>query len=424
MIKEDFLHYLWKFKLFSTNELQTTQRESVVIKNSGEHNFNSGSDFFNAKLKIGNQLWAGNVEIHIKSSDWYVHGHEKDSNYDNTILHVVWQHDVDVHRKDNSVIPTLVLENYVPKDLLNNYQQLFSIQNKWINCENDIGEVDKFILSHWLERLYIERLEEKSEPIESLLFNSKNDWEAVLFKMLAKNFGLKVNGDAFFNLANQLDYSTVRKERGNLNTIEALLFGQANLLNDDIQNQYYINLQRAYNFLKTKYTLVNNTTTSFQFFRLRPNNFPTIRIAQLAALLNKQESLFSKIMAVTDIKAYYKLFDISVSSFWRTQYSFTSQSTMCNKKLTKPFIDLLLINTIIPLKFLYLKSIDKLNVTAIIDTISNLKPEKNSIVEKFGHLGITFNSALETQAILQLKNNYCSKQKCLECVVGKNLISK
>lgn len=423
MIKEDFLHYIWKFKLFSTEELQTTQKEKVVIKNSGVHNFNSGSDFFNAKLKVGNQLWAGNVEIHIKSSDWYVHGHEKDSNYDNTILHVVWEHDVDVHRKDNSTIPTLELENYVKKDVLYNYQQLFSTQKKWINCENDIYNVDKFEFSNWIERMYIERLEDKSKLLKKLLSDSKNDWEAVLFKMLAKNFGLKVNGDAFFNLANHLDYGIVRKQRDNLNTLEALFFGQANLLDNDFQEQYYINLKKEYDFLKSKYNLTNNCGIPFHFFRLRPNNFPTIRIAQLAALFNVRQNLFSKIIAITNTKEYYKLFDISVSEFWKTQYSFTSKSKKSNKKLTKSFIDLLLINTIIPLKFMYLKSIDKLIETDIIEAVRQLKPEKNKIIDKFGQLGIPYKSALETQALLQLKNNYCTKQKCLGCVVGKNLIS-
>ncbi|MET2984351.1 DUF2851 family protein [Aureibaculum conchae] len=424
MFKEDFLHYIWKYKLFSTEKLLTTQKERVVILNSGEHNFNSGSDFFNAKLEIDNQLWAGNVEIHIKSSDWYVHGHEKDSNYDNTILHVVWQHDINVYRKDNSVIPTLVLESYIQKDILNNYLQLFSSQRKWINCENDINNINEFQFSNWLERLYIERLEEKSKLIKRLLLDSKNDWEAVLFKMLAKNFGLKVNGDAFFNLANQLEYSVIRKQSHSLIALEALLFGQSNLLDEDIQDSYYIDLQTEYNFLKSKYQLTNNENIAVQFFRLRPNNFPTIRIAQLAALFSQKQNLFSKIIAVSNVKEYYEIFDISVSSFWKTHYSFTSQSKKSQKKLTKPFIDLLLINTIIPLKFMYLKSIDKLNETEIIDIVTELKPEKNSIIDKFNQLGVTSKSSLETQALLQLKNNYCEKQKCLECVVGKSLISK
>lgn len=424
MIKEDFLHYLWKYKLFSTENLQTTQKEIVVIKQSGEHNFNSGSDFFSARLRIGNQLWAGNVEIHIKSSDWYVHGHEKDSNYDNTILHVVWQHDVDVHRKDNSIIPTLELKPYIKKEVLNNYLQLFTAQNKWINCENEIYKIDKFQFSNWLDRLYIERLEEKSKQIQNLLLNSNNDWEAVLFKMLAKNFGLKVNADAFFNLANKIDYSLVRKQQHNLITLEALLFGQANLLNDAVQDPYYISLKNEYDYIKTKYKLTTQLATPFQFFRLRPNNFPTIRIAQLASLIHIHHQLFSKIISITTIKNYYQLFEVKVSAFWKTHYSFTSSSKSSPKKLTKPFVDLLLINTIIPLRFLYLKSIDKLDKTEIIEIVKQLQPEKNSIIDKFKQLDIPAKSALETQALLQLKNEYCSKQQCLSCVVGANLIGK
>ncbi len=424
MIKEDFLHHLWKYKLFSTLKLQTTQTKNVVIVTSGQHNQNSGPDFFNAQLKINNQLWAGNVEIHIKSSDWYVHGHENDVNYDNVILHVVYEHDVEVFRKDNTAIPTLELKNYINKELFNNYKQLFSSNQKWINCEHDISTVDKFKLSNWLERLYIERLEQKSEFVGQLLIDSKNNWEAVLFKLLAKNFGLKVNGEAFFNLASQLDFNILRKEQHNLFSLEALLFGQANLLTETIESSYYIQLQKEYAYLKSKYRLSSALNIPFQFFRLRPNNFPTLRIAQLAGLYHRQQNLFSKIIATKDIKEYYKLFNFSMTTFWKEHYSFTAQSKKSEKKLTKSFVDLLLINTIIPLKFMYLKAIGKLNETEILQLIRQLKPEKNTIIDKFQKLNISSENALETQALLQLKNMYCSHQKCLQCVIGSSLLQK
>ena len=422
MIKEDFLHHLWKYKLFSSSKLQTIQQETIVIVNSGMHNHNTGPDFFNARLKINNQLWAGNVEIHIKSSDWYVHGHENDPNYDSVVLHVVYEHDVEIHRKYNTVIPTLELKKYIDKEVLNNYKQLFASNQKWVNCEKDIVNIDKFIMSNWLERLYIERLEQKSELINNLLIESKNDWEAVLFKLLAKNFGLKVNGDAFFSLACQLDFSILRKEQHNLFSLEALLFGQANLLVESIEDSHYLKLQKEYEYLKTKYKLPISFGTPFQFFRLRPNNFPTIRLAQFSALYHQQQNLFSKLIEITEITDYYKLFEFSMTDYWKTHYSFTSISKKSEKKLTKSFIDLLLINTFIPLKFMYLKSIGKLNETEVLELIKQLKSEKNTIMDKFHKLNILSNNALESQALLQLKNNYCLEQKCLQCAIGNTLL--
>jgi len=305
---------------------------------------------------------------------------------------------------------------------LNNYQKLFSNAQKWIICENVISSVDPFIIGNWLERLYIERLEQKSELIQKLLNTSKNDWEAVLVKMLFKNFGLKVNSDPFLNLINSIDFSIIRKERQSLESIEALLFGQAGLINDDIQDAYYHTLQTEFNYLVKKHNLQVNMKSQFQFFRLRPNNFPTIRIAQLAALLNQQQNLFSKIMAATQLKDYYKLFNVSVSSFWKNHYSFSSTSKISSKKLTKSFIDLLLINTIVPLKFMYLKQINKLNEEEILETVRQIKPERSSIINKFNEIGIVTNNAFQTQSLLQLKNEYCVKQKCLQCTIGNELL--
>ena len=238
-MQEDFLHYIWQYKKLDVLHLKTTQNEPLDVISVGQYNLNSGPDFFNAQLKIGGQQWAGNVEIHIKSSDWFIHNHEQDSAYDNVILHVVWEYDTEVYRKDNTEIPTLELQNYIDKQLLENYEKLYSKQNKWINCENQFAEIDLFVVDHWLERLFFERLERKSNVIQELLSNSKNDWEAVLFKMLAKTFGLKVNGEAFFSLVQSVDFSIIRKTQSRQEQLEALLFGQAGLLEHDLQDPYY-----------------------------------------------------------------------------------------------------------------------------------------------------------------------------------------
>ena len=421
-MQEDFLHYLWKHKKIIANSLKTTKGELVSIINVGEHNHNTGPDFFNAQLKIGEQLWAGNLEIHIKSSDWYLHNHETDVNYDNVILHVVWEHDTEIFRKDNTQIPTLELKHYVPQDALNGYQKLFNNNRKWINCENDFANTPEFIMSNWLERLYFERLERKANDITALLHENTNNWESVLFKMLFKNFGLKVNGDAFASIANSFDFSIIRKQQSNLLSLEALLFGQAGLLEDDCQEAYFLELAKEYQFLKQKFALTNTNVTQLQFFRLRPPNFPTIRLSQLANMYYLHQNLFSKIITANTLNEFYTLFTVETSAFWETHYTFGKPSKVSKKKVTKAFVDLLLINTIIPIKFSYAKQLGKTIDEEIIRMLQQITSEKNSIINKFNGLKKVSHSALESQALLQLKNEYCDKNKCLKCAVGNSLL--
>ncbi|MBD3891860.1 DUF2851 family protein [Olleya marilimosa] len=423
-MQEDFLHYIWKLKKFETLNLQTTKGEQVVIQNVGTHNYHTGPDFFNAQLIIAGQLWAGNVEIHIKTSDWYVHNHEVDPNYDNVILHVVWEHDTPVFRKDNSEIPTIQLKNYVSQVALNNYAKLFNSKLTWINCENTIANVNPFFVTNWLERLFFERLESKAKAIEPILKASNNNWEAVLFKLLAKNFGLKVNGDAFFSLANSFDFSVVRKQQSNLQSLEALFFGQANMLEDDIQEAYYIALQKDYAFLKQKFKIDNANVSPFQFFRLRPPNFPSIRLSQLANVYHLHQNVFSKVIASDSVADIYKLFSVSTSPFWESHYTFDKVSSARKKHITKSFVDLLLINTIIPLKFCYAKQQGKSIEEEIVSLMQQLKPEKNGIVDKFASLKVVSESALESQAIIQLKNLYCDKNRCLKCAIGNTILAQ
>jgi hypothetical protein len=422
-MKEDFLHYIWKHKKFKNTNLKTTNGELVEILNLGQHNHNTGPDFFNAQVQIAEQLWAGNLEIHIKSSDWYIHNHETDSNYDNVILHVVWEHDIEIFRKDNSEIPTLELKHCVNEDLIQNYQKLMQSQS-WINCETDFASVDDFLLYNWLERLYVERLERKSNSIQLLLQNSNNDWEAVLYKMMTKNFGLKVNGESFFSLSNSFEFSILRKLQKDVTNIEALFFGQADLLSEDNLDTYYLDLQKRYSFLKQKFGLNNQGVMPLQFFRLRPPNFPTIRLSQLASLYSKQSSLFSKVIDYHTKEDFYKLFKIETSLFWETHYTFSKVSKPSKKKLTKAFIDLVIINTIIPIKFSYAKANGKQIETVVFDLIKSLKLESNRITSAFLKLKPIEKNALTSQSLIQLKTEYCSKNKCLQCAVGSSLIVK
>ena len=421
-MNEKLIHFIWKLRLFSTKNLLSTKGESIEIISNGIQNFNTGPDFFNAKIRINNQIWAGNVEIHLNSSDWYNHKHEQDSNYDSVILHVVWQHDIEVFRESNEIIPTLELKKYITPQLLINYENLFEGNRKWINCENEIETVDSFVVKNWIERLYFERLENKSLVIEDLLVKNKNDWEAILFKLLAKGFGLKVNGDAFLNFANSFDFNLVRKLSGDNEQLESLFFGQANLLFKECESAYFMKLKNEFEYLKTKFKIEPISSGQIQFFRLRPNNFPTIRLSQLASLYNSHQNLFSKLMEINSVNQYYKLFEISAAPFWQTHYTFETESKKSTKKLTKSFIDLLIINTIIPLKFVYLKSLGKTDFSLILSLIEQIKPERNTIISKFSNLKIKSKSAFETQAMLHLKNEYCNKQLCLNCAIGKELL--
>lgn len=422
-MQEDFLHHIWKFQKFSKTNLQTVTGELVEIISPGSHNLNSGSDFFNAQIRIGGQIWAGNVEIHVNSSDWYAHRHETDPAYDAVILHVVWNHDVEVYRKDNTALPALTLQDKIEETALHSYFKLFSKNKKWINCEDSFAETDEFLLQNWLERLYFERLENKSDLIFRQLEKSKNDWEAVLFQLLAKNFGLKVNGDAFLSIACSFDFSVMRKLRHKQENLEALLFGQAGLLEEEnTEDGYYKNLRADYAYIKTKFGLKNSEIIPVKFFRLRPVNFPTVRLAQLAAVYANEPQLFSKITEAKTKEEIEKLFAVSTTPFWDTHYNFKTVSAKRKKKISSAFVDLIIINTIAVIKFCYAKAQGKDKTDEILTLLSSIPKEENSIVQKFSTLKPIAKNALHSQALLELKNNYCSPNRCLQCAVGSSLL--
>lgn len=421
-MKEDFLHYVWQYKLFAATNLQTTSKESVSVLKVGMHNKNAGPDFLNAKLRINNQLWVGNVEIHLNASDWYLHQHENDKNYDATILHVVWEHDTTIFMNNNQPLPTLVLKEIVDNGLLEKYRNLVLTNPLRIPCETSIHQIDSFVFDHWQERLYFERLEHKSSFIYALLKHSNNDFEAVLFQLLVKNFGLKVNGDAFLSLAHSFDFSILRKVQSNKETLAALLFGQAGFLDDDIDGVYYQHLKKEYSYLKHKFNLQSISKNQFLFFRMRPPNFPTIRLAQIVAFYHQYKNIFTKVMAFRKIEEFYAFFSVEVATFWKTHYTFQTPSKKSAKRITKSLVDLLLINTIIPLKFVYEKSRGVQDENELLVLIKQIKPEKNSVITLFEDLNIPSKTAFNTQALLEMRNNYCAKKRCLECAIGNHLL--
>jgi hypothetical protein len=422
-MKEDFLHYLWKFKKFDTLNLKTFNGEEITITNSGQYLQLAGPDFFNAQITIANQKWAGNVEIHLKSSDWYVHHHEKDENYDNVILHVVWEHDTEIFRKNNTEIPVLELKNYVDQETIGNYKTLMAPKS-WIFCEKQLKEIPQFTLKNWQERLFFERLERKFKPVFELLQQTNQDWEAVLFCLLVKNFGLNTNGEIFFKIAQSVPFSIIRKESFEVENLEALLFGLAGLLEPEKEDVYYKDLKSRYIYLLHKHQLEKIEIESVQFFKHRPDNFPTIRLSQLANLYHNQQNLFSKIKTPSSLHSIYEVFQVSASSYWLDHYQFDKLSPKKKKRLSKSFIDLLLINTIIPLQFAYSKSHGKSIFEEILLLLEQVTPEKNAILDKFISFGVKPNNAFESQSLLQLKNEYCNQSRCLECAIGIELLKK
>ncbi|RTY83301.1 DUF2851 family protein [Flavobacterium sp. ZB4P23] len=422
-MKEDFLHYLWKFKKFDTLNLKTFNGEEITIVTVGQYLELAGPDFFNAQITIANQKWAGNVEIHLKSSDWYVHHHEQDSGYENVILHVVWEHDTEVFRSNNSEIPVLELKKYVDKATLENYQSLMAPKS-WIFCEKQINKIDGFVFKNWQERLFFERLERKAKSIFDLLEQTNHDWEAVLFCLLAKNFGLNTNGELFFKMAVNIPFSVLRKESFEIENLEALIFGTAGLLDCDKEDTYFKDLKFRYFYLIHKYQLEQGGQVPVQFFKHRPDNFPTIRLSQLANLYHSQVHLFSKISVLNSLKSSYDLFQVSTSEYWLNHYQFDKESPKKRKSLSKSFIDLIVINTIIPLQFAFAKSQGKEISEDLIRLLEEVSPEKNAIIDKFKSFGVLAASAFDTQSLLQLKMEYCNAGKCLECAVGMELLKK
>ncbi len=420
---EDFLHYVWKYKAFNLSGLKTLEGESIQIIKTGEHNQDAGPDFFNARLKIGNTTWAGNIEIHIKSSDWKKHFHNNNGNYNNLILHLVYENDEAVSHSGKPVA-TAELKTLIDINLLSRYTELM-LTKQWIPCANQLNTVPSFVLNNWLERLLIERLERKEKTISTLLELNKNNLEETFYIHLARNFGLKVNDVPFELLAKSVPNSFLGKHRSSLFQVEALLFGQSGLLEKDLKDDYPNQLKKEYLFLQKKFSLKPIESHLWKFLRLRPVNFPTVRIAQLASLIHHSSGLFSKIMEAADVNVLRKLLNAEASEYWTTHYVFDKSSTSRIKKLGAVAMDSIIINTIIPFMFIYAdyRGLQEYKDKAV-SFLEQMTSEKNNIIEKFKGLGIKSNHAANSQSLLELKNEYCTFKKCLNCGIGISLLKK
>ena len=420
---EDFLQYIWQHRLYLPETNLTTEGETVESLQPGQLNTHAGPDFTDVRVRIGNTLWAGCVEIHLRSSDWERHGHHADPAYNNVVLHVVYQHDADTYNAHRQKIP--VMELHFDDRYYENYNRL-AVSKARIACREELCNVNEFSLSSWLERLSVERLEQKSNIIMQTYAATGNHWEETLYQRLARNFGFSLNALPFELLAKSLPFNILLKHRDNLQQIEALLFGQAGMLSDEnLTDTYYIMLQKEYRYLQKKYSLDPIDRFLWKFLRLRPVNFPTLRIAQFAAFIYHNEHLFSKIMDTKSVEALEKLFDLQASAYWDTHYVFGKESPKRNKSFGKSSVRTILINTVVPFLFVYGKARGNEDFcTRAISILENLPPEKNSILAQWEELGIHNPNAFTSQALLQLANEYCQHKRCLFCSIGNQIVRK
>lgn len=436
---ERLLQFIWQFQYFNKSELVTDSGEPVQIILPGQYNTNQGPDFSDAKIKIGKTTWAGSVEMHIKTTDWKKHNHQGDKNYTNVILHVVWEDDGNGSRnsgnrnsvpiivtEQSSVVPVVELKDRVSKILLQRYGDLMN-SSGFIPCENSIGSVREIVWRIWKDRLLAERLMRKAEIVETYLKQNNYHWEETFWWMLARNFGMKVNADAFEAVARSVSINILAKHKSQLIQLEAILLGQAGLLEGDSDSyrdseDYPKLLQREYKFLNEKYKL-NPIHQPVHFLRMRPGNFPTIRLAQLAALITESAHLFSKIKESKSVKEISKWLDVTANDYWHYHYRFDETSAFKKKRLGTAMIDNIIINTVAPVLFAYgtYHNENKYKEKAL-EWLEATTAESNSITKGFRNLGIENKNAFDSQALIELKNEYCNKKRCLDCSVGNAIL--
>ncbi|CAK7018796.1 MAG: hypothetical protein BACC_00781 [Bacteroides sp.] len=399
--------------------LQTTTGEPVEVINAGLPNTNAGPDFFNAKLKIGGTLWVGNIEVHTLASDWMRHGHDKDAAYDNVILHVAETVDCEVFRANGVPVPQLQLP--CPDPVRQRYDEL-SHAEIYPPCYSILSSLPKLTVHSWLSALQVERFEQKARVIATRLERCNNHWEDVFFITLARNFGFGLNGDAFEAWASRLPFRAIDKHRDDLFQVEAFFFGQAGLLDEELPDAdgYYLKLQKEFRYLQHKFELsVPMTATQWRFLRLRPGNFPHVRLAQLANLYYKERSLFSRIMEADTLEAVRKLLTVTTSPYWEEHFNFRKVSSSREKQVGKNAQNLIIINTVIPFLYAYgLHKADELLCERATGFLESLKAEDNHIIRHWSGAGLPVSTAADSQALLQLQKEYCDKKDCLRCRFG------
>ncbi|MDR0962829.1 MAG: DUF2851 family protein [Mediterranea sp.] len=420
---EQLLHYVWKHKLFSLEPLRTITGELVEVIDTGLANPHAGPDFFNAKLKINHTLWVGNVEIHTLASDWMRHGHHKDAAYDNVILHVVETSDCEVFHSNGKVVTQMQMA--CPEQIRRNYDELHR-EEIYPRCYSILTVLPKLTIYSWLSALQIERLEQKSVALAGRYERCNHNWEDAFFVTLARNYGFGVNGDAFEAWADKLPFRAIDKHRDNLLQIEALFFGQAGLLEESDGDDYYLKLKQEYHYLKHKFELPQPMEIArWRFLRLRPGNFPHVRLAQLAHLYYKEQSLFSRVIEAETTDVVKQLLATTTSPYWENHFTFHRESPKQEKHLGAGALQLILINTVIPLLYTYgMHKSDNRLCDRAINFLEGLKPENNYIIRQWEIAGLSATSAADSQALLQLQKEYCDKRDCLRCRFGYEFLKR
>jgi len=419
---ERLLHFIWQMQYYNKTDLLTSSGERLIIIYPGQFNTNQGPDFQHASIKIQNTTWVGNIELHVKSSDWKAHGHNEDQHYNNVILHVVWENDVELTTGCRS-IPVLTLHNRVSKLLLTRYEEMMLAANT-IPCQGSIAVVPDLVWKSWKTRLATERLQNRTQTIAKYLEQSNNHWEEVFWWMLAKNFGVTVNGNAFETIARSIGVTILAKHKNQIHQLECFLFGQAGLLNATFSDDYPKMLQREYQFYQKKYGF-EPIFQPVYFLRMRPSNFPTVRLAQLAMLISQSTHLFAHVRYASTLKEIMELFDITANDYWHYRYRFDEPSIFHEKKLGKQMISNLIINTVIPAVFAYghIQN-EQAYKNKALQWLEELPQEQNSIIKKWETLQVPNETALDSQALTELTKNYCLNKNCLHCAVGAAILKR
>ena len=419
---EQLLHYVWKHKIFPLKELKTTTGQQVEVIDTGLANTDAGPDFFNAKLKLDGALWIGNIEIHERSSDWFKHGHHADAGYNSVILHIASEIDMEISRSNGERIPQIQL--ICPEAVRTNYKELLETAS-YPPCYRIIPSLSPFTAHSWMSALQMERFEQKATLLNERLKRCQGNWEDAFFITLARNFGFGLNGDAFETWAHQLPFRAVDKHRNDLFQIEAIFFGQAGILEDSDGDGYYLRLKKEYTYLQHKFGLIPMDASLWRFLRLRPANFPHIRIAQLACLYHRAYGLLSRIMETETLQGVRDILKGGTSEYWLTHYTFGGSSPSRPKTLSNTSLDLLIINTVVT--FLYAYGLHKGNRVLCARAgsfLEELKAENNYITRMWEQCGMKASNAADSQALIQLKKEYCDKKKCLYCRIGYEYLKR
>lgn len=423
-MREDVLHFIWQGQRFPLKDLESTLGLTLKVIDTGKSNSLSGPDFLFAKIRLDDTEWVGHIELHIKASDWYLHQHHKDTAYDNVILHVVWEADAVITRNDGSPIPTLALNQFISLNKLKIFKLgFYNKRDRSLNCEGSIGSVGPEILNPWKDHLFHSRLRQRARVIHEWLQSTLQDWEQVFFMSLLKSFGLNINGAAFLQLGKAIPFKVLRKNANDPFLLESIFFGVAGMLDKvDVSDPYYLELKEAFNFLKVKYNLENKVCYKPEFFSLRPHNFPTIRLSQLANLFHRHPALFALVIEAASLQSLRTLLQAHAGPYWDTHFIFGKPTRYSPKKMSGHFTDLIILNSVLPIKLSYESQKGSLDMDQLNSWAQEIKAEKNKTIRLFRTHGLSAFNACDSQALLELYQQYCTKNKCLECAIGKHLL--